>query len=194
MNYFNGHFIEEKDIILQLSSCSFDVHLDEIIGALVRGAHLVLLRIAGHLDFDYVTNVIQRNNVTFVAPVPSWIDALTAFFNRNHHARNRVNQVRWWFFGGEQLLTSTIRRFLPFVGERSQMINSYGPAEITESATVYHIPHDEIPASPSIPIGRPLDGYHIHLLDEYQQPVVPGQQGEIVVGGKCCKLKKSLFL
>ena len=190
MDYFNAHSLDENEVVLQLSSCSFDVHLEEIYGALVRGAHLILLHIGGHLDFDYLTNVIQRNDVSFIAPVPSWIDALTSFINLNPHTRNRVKQVRWWFLGGEQLLTSTIRRFLPFIGKKCHVINSYGPAEITLTATFYQINPDEICTMPSIPIGRPLDGYEIYLLDEYGQPVLPGQHGEIVVGGKSKIFKK----
>ena len=62
-------------------------------------------------------------------------------------------------------------------------MNSYGPAEITETATCYEVRRDELSTTTSIPIGRPLNGYHIYLLDEYRQSVVPGQQGEIVIGG-----------
>jgi acetyltransferase-like isoleucine patch superfamily enzyme len=183
MSYMNAHFIEENDIILQLASSSFDVHLDEINSALVRGAHLILLKVGGHLDFDYVTKVIDDHHVTFVAPVPSWIDALSQFLTKTPHAQNRVRQVRWWFSGGEQLLSSTVRQFLPFVGEQCHILNSYGPAEITETATCYEVRRDELSTMTSIPIGRPLEGYHVYLLDEYRQPVIPGQQGEIVVGG-----------
>ena len=102
MSYMNAHFIQHNDVILQLASSSFDVHLDEILSALVRGAHLVLLKVGGHLDFDYLTNVIYHNNVTFVAPVPSWMDALSKFLCENHHAQERVKQVHWWFLGGKK--------------------------------------------------------------------------------------------
>jgi fengycin family lipopeptide synthetase D len=194
ISYVNAHVIEENDIILQLASSSFDVHLDEINSTLIQGAHLILLKSGGHLDFDYVTNVIHNNHVTFVAPVPSWIDALNKFLIENHHAQHRVKKVHWWFLGGEQLLGSTIRRFLPFVGKQCHILNTYGPAEITETATYYEVRRDELSKITSIPIGRPLDGYQIYLLDEYRQLVVPGQQGEIVVGGKLITFRKRDFL
>jgi non-ribosomal peptide synthetase component F len=102
MSYMDAHFIQKNDVILQLASSSFDVHLDEINSALVRGAHLVLLKVGGHLDFDYLTKVIHHNNVTFVAPVPSWMDALSKYLRENHHAQERVKQVHWWFLGGKK--------------------------------------------------------------------------------------------
>ena len=36
---------------------------------------------------------------------------------------------------------------------------------------------------PSIPIGRPLPGYICQVLDEYLQPVAPGQIGELFISG-----------
>jgi acyl-CoA synthetase (AMP-forming)/AMP-acid ligase II len=92
MSYMQAHAMQNDDIVLQLASSSFDVHLDEINGALVRGAHLVLLKIDGHLDVDYVTKVIDENHVTFVAPVPSWMDALVCRRNveRKNIERNNI--------------------------------------------------------------------------------------------------------
>ncbi|CAF3047706.1 unnamed protein product [Rotaria sp. Silwood2] len=101
MGYMHAHFIQTSDVILQLASSSFDVHLDEINGALVRGAHLVLLKVGGHLDFDYLTKVIHQKNVTFVAPVPSWMNALGKFLGENHHAQGRIKRVRLWYLGGK---------------------------------------------------------------------------------------------
>jgi non-ribosomal peptide synthetase component F len=70
------HCFGEKDVILQLANCSFDVHIDKILSSLCRGVHLVLLRQGGHLDFDYLTTMISHHQVTFIAPIPSRIDAL----------------------------------------------------------------------------------------------------------------------
>ncbi|CAF3997586.1 unnamed protein product, partial [Rotaria sp. Silwood1] len=35
----------------------------------------------------------------------------------------------------------------------------------------------------SIPIGRPLPNYQCLILDEFLQPVVIGQEGELFIGG-----------
>ncbi len=68
--------------------------------------------------------------------------------------------------------------------EQCRFFNGYGPAEITIVATCHEVRREELSTTVSIPIGYPLMGYRIYLLDEYQQPVIPGQLGEIVIGGE----------
>ena len=87
------------------------------------------------------------------------------------------------FVLGETLLSSMIVQFLPFADDQAKFFNLYGPAEITIVATRYEIRREELSGNVTLPIGYPLDGYRIHLLDEYRQPVVPGQMGEIFIGG-----------
>lgn len=81
-------------------------------------------------------------------------------------------------------MSGTVSRLLPFVDVHCHILNSYGPAEITETATYHEIDREELSHTTVVPIGRPLNGYSIHLLDEYRQAVIPGEQGEIVIGGK----------
>ncbi|CAF4856835.1 unnamed protein product [Rotaria sp. Silwood1] len=183
MAYMETHVMQTNDIVLQLTSSSFDSHLDEINGALVRGAQLVALKNGGHFDFDYVTKTIYDKKVTYIGPVPSWLNALGKFLNENYHAQQRVKSVRCWYLGGETLLSSTIIQLLPFVDEQSRFFNLYGPAEITVVATCHEVRREELSTTVSLPIGYPLIGYCIYLLDEYRQPVVPGQLGEIIIGG-----------
>ncbi len=60
--------------------------------------------------------------------------------------------------------------------EECHLSNTYGSAEITETAC-----RDDLNEMISIPIGRLLDGYHVYVVDEYGEEVVPNEQGEIVI-------------
>jgi non-ribosomal peptide synthetase component F len=102
MAFMQTHIMQMNDIVLQLTSSSFDAHLEEIDGALVRGAQLVVLKTGGHFDFDYVTQTIHDKKVTYVGPVPSWLNALGKFLNENHHAQERVKSVSCWSLAGEK--------------------------------------------------------------------------------------------
>ena len=59
------------------------------------------------------------------------------------------------------------------------MFNVYGPTEATVNTTAAEC----IPGLP-VTIGKPLDGYEIHILDEQMRPVERGLKGELFVGGE----------
>jgi nonribosomal peptide synthetase CepK len=57
----------------------------------------------------------------------------------------------------------------------------YGQTETTGIVSIQRV--DAIPASGSVPIGRPLPGTGLPLLDDHLTPVPDGEVGEIVVTG-----------
>ncbi|GAB1821768.1 non-ribosomal peptide synthetase/MFS transporter [Herbidospora sp. RD11066] len=80
-----------------------------------------------------------------------------------------------------------------------RVINHYGPTEATVGMTTFEVPAPSRPASPSsggasgastvqaaqttTPIGRPLPGARVYVLDEHMRPVPAGVTGEIYLGG-----------
>ncbi len=83
-------------------------------------------------------------------------------------------------------------RTLAYIGERCQpqaaerwgtgrrLINLYGPTEVTVAASA----SDERRPGEAPPIGRPLPGRELHILDEQMRPVRDGEPGELYVGGR----------
>ena len=57
----------------------------------------------------------------------------------------------------------------------------YGPAEVTIVSTFYVV--DRTSDTESIPMGVPLANYRCVLLNEFFEPVIIGQEGELLVGG-----------
>jgi amino acid adenylation domain-containing protein len=76
---------------------------------------------------------------------------------------------------GADKLTARPSEGLPFA-----FVNNYGPTESTVVATS-GVVSTEGAALP--PIGRPIAGTQIHLLDPQGEDVAPGAEGEIHIGG-----------
>jgi non-ribosomal peptide synthetase component F len=54
-----------------MSRSSFDIHVQEILGTLMNGATLVLFRPRGTIDFEYLSEVLDRKQITYMHSVPS---------------------------------------------------------------------------------------------------------------------------
>lgn len=86
-------------------------------------------------------------------------------------------RLRYVFTGGD-VLRSRPREGLPFT-----LINNYGPTECTCEAT-WAVVQPAGAEAGLPPIGRPIAGVEVHILDEAQRPVRPGREGEIWIAGK----------
>ena len=80
----------ENDTMIQMSRCSFDIHVQEILGSLLFGATLVMLRPHGIVDFDYVSVVLERKQITYIHTVPRLLlDFFTYVQNNSKQTRAR---------------------------------------------------------------------------------------------------------
>ncbi len=91
--------------------------------------------------------------------------------------------VRLALVGGERVSVNHVRRLLDRFPELV-VINGYGPAESTIFATTHVIRRANVePLSTDIPIGRPVPGTGVVIVDDALQPLPPGQPGEMLISG-----------
>ncbi|MEV0170998.1 amino acid adenylation domain-containing protein [Streptomyces sp. NPDC050803] len=83
--------------------------------------------------------------------------------------------------GGERLSARHVARFLDRFPETA-LINGYGPVESTVFATTHRITPADATRPGGIPLGRPVPGTSVHVLDG-NRPCAPGEPGEICIAG-----------
>ncbi|WP_316528536.1 non-ribosomal peptide synthase/polyketide synthase [Kitasatospora brasiliensis] len=148
--------------VLQFASPSFDASFWDLCSALLTGAALVLPPAGDPLEA--LTD--DRLDVTHVTLPPS---ALAALPEGSVTASTLV-------VAGEACAPELVARWAP--GRR--MINAYGPTETTVCATM----SDPLaPGAGVPPIGRPVAGFRVYVLDERLRVVAPGVAGELYVAG-----------
>ncbi len=158
---------------LHWTSPSFDVSVQELFSTLAAGGALVLLDDEQHKDRDAVAAVIGRHRVERIlmpfTPLKYLVEpGLTA------------PSLRLILCCGEPLvLTPALRRFLADNPD-CVLHNQYGPTE----ASIIVTDHPVDPrrgARP--PIGGPIDGVRLRLVDPAGRAVPIGAVGEIHLGG-----------
>ncbi|MCU0567716.1 MAG: amino acid adenylation domain-containing protein [Oculatellaceae cyanobacterium Prado106] len=160
--------------VLASTSLCFDLSIFELFVTLSCGGKVILAQNALQLP-----DLPAASEVTLINTVPSAIAALI-----------RVNgiptSVKTVNLAGEPLQNALVQKLYQ-LDHIEQVFNLYGPSEDTTYSTVALIPKgfDEIP-----PIGRPLPGTQIYLIEEparrKEDPLnlAPiGVPGEIYIGG-----------
>lgn len=166
---------------LQFAPLSFDMAFQEIFSTLCGGGELRLISNEQRLDPTELLALLNRYQVQRVLLPFVAVQQLaeTANAQGNYPASLRVV-----ISSGEQLrITEEIRRFCAAL-PNLLLENQYGPTE-THQVTYYTLTGDpsRFPALP--PVGRPIDGVKIQILDARLQPVAVGVTGEIYAGGDC---------
>jgi amino acid adenylation domain-containing protein len=163
---------------LQFTPLSFDVATQEIFATWLYGGTLVL-----------VSDAARRNpQALWLALEAERVERLFLPFVALQHlaevARGeRPKALREVVTAGEQLqITEAVAAFFAQPGCR--LHNHYGPTE-SHVATAYTLP-EEVSTWPRLPpIGRPIAGADIRLLDENLRETPEGEAGEIYIGGVC---------
>ncbi len=164
------------DRVVHKSPLGFDPHIWECFVPLMTGARIVIAAPGGHRDPGYLLDLCERERISCCDVVPSMLRALV-----DHGGLStRASGLRLMLCGGEELspdLAAEFLRRLPGV----RLHNMYGPTETTIDATTHEV--TEGAPSGRVPIGRPVPGSRVHVLDGAlrQQPV--GVAGELCIGG-----------
>ncbi|CAF4054833.1 unnamed protein product [Adineta steineri] len=175
INLFN-----KDDTVVQIARCSFDIHVLEILGTLMVGGTLIMLHPGGTIDLNYLSEVFQNKQITYLKAVPSLLLIFFAFIQQNKDM-NAVKYLRSLCSGGETFSVHLIDLIMKIGMMNCIVWNMYGPAEATIDCTVHCINVTSI--IQSIPIGRPLSNYRCMIMNEYLQSSAMGQEGELFVGG-----------
>ncbi len=168
-----------SDVVLARTSPSFDVSLWEIFGALASGA---CLAIAGTKESgpEQILELIIRHSVTFIEAVPSLLRAMM----RLPHWQE-CKSLRTVCCGGEAMSHALCAEFAE-TASNCRLYNMYGPAEAAVDCAFFSCSpsQEDCDAGATVPIGRPLQGARLYLLDGDLNLAPLGCDGELYIGGR----------
>ncbi|MGW0789318.1 amino acid adenylation domain-containing protein [Streptomyces sp. NPDC002911] len=164
------------DRVLLHSPHAFDAFNLELWVPLLTGGEVVVAP-PGRLDPAGLSRITADTGVTGL-----WLTAglFNAIATDDPACFGGLRQI---WTGGDVVSPAAVRAVRSALPELT-VVNGYGPTETTVFATRFAVAAEDIGEdNGSVPIGAPLDGKRVLLLDDALRPVPPGVVGELYLGG-----------
>lgn len=172
--------INSSSVIAQTASQSFDISIWQFLAPLLVGGKVVIYDNQMLLNLKEAIFCIQRDGITILELVPSYISLLMEYANKIYKNSNIFSNIKYFVSTGESLtlsLASEMLRNLP----KCNIVNAYGPTEASDDVT--HYIFSNIDGLEQIPLGYPIKGMKIYIVDEEGNHCLNGERGEIWVAG-----------
>ncbi|MFF0524662.1 non-ribosomal peptide synthase/polyketide synthase [Actinomadura nitritigenes] len=153
-------------VVAGFASFSFDAAVSEVWVTLGRGGRLVIVDESERVDTARLGRLLAAAGVGVVTLPPS----VARLVDPAQFAR-----LATLVLAGERVDEQVVARW----AEQCVVVNAYGPTEASVCATAGPV---DLSAS-VVPIGAPLPGVRVHVLDERLNPAPMGVAGELFIGG-----------
>ncbi|GFH39266.1 AMP-binding protein [Streptomyces pacificus] len=177
VDWFTGAFgVGPGSRVAQWAQPGYDASLVELFAALTTGAALCPVpdRLRAHPE--KLAGWLESERITHFQTVPSFARELLAALDTTGA---RLSSLSHLLLAGEALhgeLADALRAALP----GARLVNLYGATE-TVLATWHEV--DGAAGDGFVPVGRPIPGRQVVVLDEHDRPCPTGVTGRLVVCG-----------
>lgn len=168
--------IGKGDIMLQYSICSFDIFVEEVFATLLNGAALAIPSKEVHDGpLEGLMDFCRRHKVTILDGFPY----LIADINKSPELMPET--VSLIISGGDVVRANYISNLK---GTNVRIYNTYGPSETTVCSNYYRIDNADALDDGTFPVGKPVKGVEVKILDENLKELEEGEIGEICIFGE----------
>lgn len=164
--------VTSEDVMLQYSVCSFDIFVEEVFASLLNGAAIAIPSEEDKTDIHSLMRFVEKHRVTMISGFPYLLAEM-------NHLPAIPASLRLLISGGDVLRGVYVDRLL----KQADVYNTYGPSETTVCASYYHCNKGTVLADGTYPIGKPVKGSSIQILDADGNTVPAGETGEICIFG-----------
>jgi amino acid adenylation domain-containing protein len=169
--------INETKRVSQLTSQCHDPFLRDIFVPLCTGGTICVPDSRETLlDSCRIKEWLETSKVNVVHCTPG----LFKIINSDGLAPGGYEHLEYVLLAGEKIVPRDLEKWYRVLGNRVQLVNVYGPTETTLAKLFYRIGPQDV-ARESIPIGRPIPGAKVIILNKEMKVCGPGEVGEIYI-------------
>ncbi|CAE6741586.1 non-ribosomal peptide synthetase [Nitrospira defluvii] len=165
-----------SDVVAQTASQCFDISVWQFLSPLLCGARVQIIPDEVVRDPQRLLEEVSTRRVSVLEVVPS---LLTGLLDGSPPA---LPHLRWLLPTGEALSPALSRRWFaryPTI----PLLNAYGPAECSDDVAMACIREAPPESETSMPIGSPIAGVRLYVVDRRMEVMPSGVAGELCIGG-----------
>ncbi|PKV11645.1 non-ribosomal peptide synthetase [Xanthomonas prunicola] len=167
--------LQSQDRVAFLANPAFDASTFEVWATLLHGAAIVVVDQPTLLDPSALAQHLTVNQVSILHLTAGLLPGYW------HALRDLLPRLRCLLTGGDSVDAGTVAAILAHAPPQ-RLLHCYGPTE----ATTFSVVHPVAPLADDaarIPLGRPLPGSRVYVLDRHGQPTPIGVAGELHLAG-----------
>lgn len=170
--------VEGEVNFLQSAPVSSDIAIWQFFAPILSGGKTVILK--DQLDIKNFISTVVSHKVHIIEVVPSVLQLLLDY--AQEHKNTPFYDLKIIMVTGEAVNVGLLNRAITaFPG--ILLVNAYGPAEASDDVTLALFTKTLPPNVLSVPVGKPIGGLSVYVLDKQLQKCPPGIAGEICIGG-----------
>ncbi|MFD4371105.1 amino acid adenylation domain-containing protein [Streptomyces sp. NPDC058486] len=169
--------LPERPVVLHTASFAFSSSVRQLMVPLAHGGRVVIADREQLASPEALLTYAADNGVEVLDLVPSYLRVVATALGR-HSWRPEVVLT-----ASEPLLHDLAETLSDGAGGVPRLVNMYGQTETTGIVAAAPVAPGRAGRGVTVPLGRPLDGTLVHIVDEELRRVPMGQPGEIVVSG-----------
>lgn len=157
----------------QLVSVGFDAFLRDIFVPLCSGSTINIYE--GGFDTS-LKDWANSKGINVIHCVPSIFRQIL----RGSLKADMLSGLKYVFLSGEPVYPTELKDWFKVYGENITLVNLYGATETTMTKTFYIIKPDDVNRT-SIPVGKPMAGARVLILDQNNRLCKPMIEGELYI-------------
>ncbi|MFI9722112.1 amino acid adenylation domain-containing protein [Streptomyces sp. NPDC052396] len=169
--------LSPADRVLLFAQPSFDVALEEVLPSLLAGCTLVLPQREVPTGPELIAVLASRRVTVANLPTSYLLAARAELTEALHEA---LWEPRLLVFGGERLPATALRELL--AATDATVLNAYGVTEAAITSVIHEVPR-ELDEAAEVPLGVPLPGVGVRVLDARLRPLPTGAVGQLAISG-----------
>jgi nonribosomal peptide synthetase protein VioG len=172
--------IAPEDVVGVMSALYFDPSVQQMFPGWAAGSCVAPAPLELMLEPIELVEWLARRKVTHLGLVTAhWAGIISAV--EQSQSRHELPDLRWLLVGGESMHYEQAARWHRALPGPAVIVNVYGPTEATVNATEYVVDDGETVGR--VPIGFPLPGYRLYVVDAEGRLAAPYAVGELLIGG-----------